>query len=115
MGDFNFRISNEDSKKKKQIIQKIEELTRDSSNPVELFEIQSSMISSKITHCNDAIAAPKKITEKHFVSAGISKPKGSPTTIGDWAVWRERDFQRLSFALFTDHYPVTAIFTADEN
>ncbi len=53
---------------------------------------------------------------KHVLGDGfcVIIPKERAVVIGDFVIWREKDHKRNTYAMFTDHYPISVIFCADE-
>ena len=79
-------------------------------------DLQKTMISSKLVHCNDTVLVRKELAKKRILNGSFSviAPRGAPTTVGKYIIASKKDFKRSSFGLFTDHFPVVATFCADE-
>jgi len=118
MGDFNFKVGwEEDKNRDKLVMNAIAKISCKKNDPFEALILEPSMTSKKLHHCNDSILVPKSLIDKHAPPGKLYQviaPKGAPILIGDYSVIRTKDHTRESFALFTDHYPVSAILCADE-
>ena len=115
MGDFNFRIGKKDENDEGKL-KAIANISNFKDDPFIPLLLNTSMISTKKDHCNDSIMARRSVLVNHALKGGfyVIEPKGAPVSVGGYSVMREKDFKRSTFGLFTDHYPVAAIFCADE-
>jgi hypothetical protein len=116
VGDFNFQLAvgsaKEQNETKVKTIAKISHLTED---PYKVLILESTMTSSKLSHCNDTILIQQSM-RKHVQKNGFRAilPQGTPKIFGEFALMRVKDYKRELFTLFTDHFPVSAIFSADD-